>query len=249
MDVREILITDPAGLLEEELEMLEEELATGGYDASYRKQCSTLIEQERHARRVAHEKAKAAAEGSAANPVGAPVPKAVPQPALSVPTATKPNAAHLPHDVSPSVLVSPQNLSPYNEVELTKKTPRETIAADLSAIRRSDKRKSLFRDYLKNQPLIDEPFLDANLSLFDDWELSAILDHIRLSEPFLEKYLSSLAADRVAITQLFSEEFFMRHFGVLKPQLVLQKGKNPWRRKEDRSKKLDTFLRLKGVHF
>ena len=34
-----------------------------------------------------------------------------------------------------------------------------------------------------------------------------------------------------------------------KAQLVLQKGKNPWRSKENRSKKLDTFLRLKGVHF
>ena len=119
----------------------------------------------------------------------------------------------------------------------------------MAAIRRSDKSKSLFREYLRNQPLIDEAFLDANLSFFDDWEISALLDHLRLSEPFLEKYFSSLNADRIATTQLFSEEFFMRHFASFKAQLVLQKGKNPWRSKENRSKKLDTFLRLKGVHF
>ncbi len=238
MDVREILRSDASGLLEEELEMLEEELAAGDYDAAYRRECATLIESERHAREVARAKAKAVvAEGDG---TGGKVPGAV---------ATSGAKAQIPHDVSPSVTVAAASLSPYNTVNMPQKTPYETVSADVAAIRRSDKRKSLFREYLRKQPLIDEAFLDVHLSLFDEWEMGAILDHIKLSEAFLEKYLSALNANKVATTQLFSEEFYMKHYSALDAKLVLLKGKNPWKSKEQRSRKLDTFLRLKGVHF
>ena len=230
MDIREVRRTDAENLLDEELEMLEDELTTGDYDAFYRKECEQLILDERHSRKVAHQKAKVVSEGASRSKVNL-------------------ADAQLPHGLSSSVMVAPENLSPFNKTEEIAKTPFEIVSSDVAAIRRSDKSKSLFREYLRNQPLIDEAFLDANLSFFDDWEISALLDHLRLSEPFLEKYFSSLNADRIATTQLFSEEFFMRHFASFKAQLVLQKGKNPWRSKENRSKKLDTFLRLKGVHF
>ena len=234
MDVREILRGDAAGLLDEELEMLEEELAAGDYDVSYRKECALLIESERHAREVARVKAKAAvATGNDGQKA-------------AVPSGVK---AQIPHDVSPSVTVAASSLSPYNTLNMPQKTPYETVSADVVAIRRSDKRKSLFREYLRQQPLIDEAFLDAHLSFFDEWEMGAIIDHIKLSEAFLEKYLGALDADKVATTQLFSEEFFMKHYAALDAKLVLLKGKNPWRSKEQRSRKLDTFLRLKGVHF
>lgn len=245
MDVREILRSDAAGLLEEELEMLEEELATGDYDSVYRTECAKLIEDERHTRKVAQTKAKAAVttgggpDGMAPKPIGEGSRKAV---------TTSSAKVQIPHDVSPSVTVSADSLSPYNTVNMPKKTPYETVSADVAAIRRSEKRKSMFREYLRKQPLIDEAFLDAHLSFFDDWEMGAILDHIKLSEAFLEKYLSALDADKVATTQQFSEEFFMKHYSAFDAKLVLLKGKNAWRSKEQRSRKLDTFLRLKGVH-
>ena len=197
MDIREVLRTDAENLLDEELEMLEDELTTGDYDAFYRKECEQLILDERHSRKVAHQKAKVVSEGASRSKVNL-------------------ADAQLPHGLSSSVMVAPENLSPFNKTEEIAKTPFEIVSSDVAAIRRSDKSKSLFREYLRNQPLIDEAFLNA---------------------------------DRIATTQLFSEEFFMRHFASFKAQLVLQKGKNPWRSKENRSKKLDTFLRLKGVHF
>ncbi len=68
-----------------------------------------------------------------------------------------------------------------------------------------------------------------------------------LSEAFLEKYFAELDAEKIARYQTFSEAFFIKHFAKLDPSLVLEKGKNEWRRKENRSTQLDVFLRLKGV--
>ena len=68
-----------------------------------------------------------------------------------------------------------------------------------------------------------------------------------LSEDFLDKYFSSLDADKIAHYQLFSEKFFIRHYAQMDAEIVLTKGKNEWRKKENRSSQLDVFLRLKGV--
>ena len=53
--------------------------------------------------------------------------------------------------------------------------------------------------------------------------------------------------DKIARYQLFSEGFFMKHYAQLDVNIVLGHGKNEWRKKENRSKQLDVFLRLKGV--
>ena len=69
----------------------------------------------------------------------------------------------------------------------------------------------------------------------------------QLGEPFLEKYFGALDHDKIARYQLFSEAFFMKHYAQMDATIVLQHGKNEWRKKENRSKQLDVFLRLKGV--
>ena len=148
-----------------------------------------------------------------------------------------------------SALVSTDSLSPFNDVKVPEKSPFEVVSADIAVIRRAEKRKSLFREYLVKQPLLDEGLVDDYFSFFDEWEMGAILDGRQMSEEFLDKYFDSLDADCIARKQLFSEEFFMKHFNGMNADLVLNKGKNPWRAKGARSSKLDTFLRLKGVRF
>ena len=182
-----------------------------------------LIENERHVRKVARMKAEKieVARGS---------------------------ESITPDIVLPGSTVSPiEELSPYNKVEESAKTPYETVLADVQVMRRSERYKTLFREYIRKQPLIDERFVDAHLSLFNEWETNALLDCMEFSEEFLGKYLATLDARKVATTQTFSEEFFMRHFGSFDAETVLTKGKNEWRAKDKRSRKLDTFLRLKGV--
>ena len=68
-----------------------------------------------------------------------------------------------------------------------------------------------------------------------------------MPEEFLEKYFGALNKDKIARYQCFSESFFMKHYSQLDATVVLTKGKNEWRKKENRSKQLDVFLRLKGV--
>ena len=232
MDIRSILHDGIGQLLDEELEMLKQELALGECEASYREECQLLIAAEQKKRRIAKGKASAVVGGEAAQeaPGGTGKPK-------------------LPSDVAGGVLVPAERLSPFNEVSIPEKTPFEIVSADVSVIRKAEKRKSLFREYVKGQPLLDEQLVDAHFSFFDDWELGVLLDCIQFSEAFLEKYLAALDCDRVARKQLFSEDFFMRHYTELDAESVLKKGKNPWRGKEDRSGKLDMFLRLKGVRF
>ena len=55
----------------------------------------------------------------------------------------------------------------------------------------------------------------------------------------MEKYFSSLNAEKIARYQLFSEKFFIKHFSQFDAEIVLTKGKNEWRKKEKRSAQLD----------
>ena len=125
----------------------------------------------------------------------------------------------------------------------------EQFRADLNAMRLSDKYKSSFRTYIVNHDEFDESFVDTHFSMFEPWETEAIVSELALSEQFLEKYFSVLDKDRIARYQLFSESFYQKHFSDFDAETVLKKGKNEWRKKENRSKQFAVFLRLKGVQY
>ena len=125
----------------------------------------------------------------------------------------------------------------------------QQFKADLGAMRLSEKYKSRFRTYIKTHADFNESFIDANFNLFEEWEMEAILSELALSETFLEKYFSVLDKDKIARYQLFSESFYQKHFPEFDAETVLKKGKNEWRKKENRSKQFAVFLRLKGVQF
>lgn len=107
--------------------------------------------------------------------------------------------------------------------------------------------KTCFKQYLTDHPDVNEAFIDQNIVFFMPMELSAILMNHESRRAFLEKYFASLDAEKIARYQLFSEKFFIRHFSQLDAETVLTKGKNDWRKKENRSAQLDVFLRLKGI--
>jgi len=107
--------------------------------------------------------------------------------------------------------------------------------------------KTNFKKLITEQDFIDSSFVEKHYSFFEAWEINAILSVKQMDEEFLEKYFGVLDHDKIARYQLFSENFFMKHFAQLDHTIVLQRGKNQWRKKEKRSKQLDVFLRLKGV--
>ena len=152
-------------------------------------------------------------------------------------------------DAIPSnMLVDPDKLVPGATPK--EKTPQERLADlthALQQMRTANNYKTRFREYLSSHPEIDEAFVDQHIALFQPTELEIILMTKQLSEAFLEKYFSSLDADKIARYQLFSEKFFIRHYAQMDVDTVLTKGKNDWRKKENRSSQLDVVLRLKGV--
>ena len=125
----------------------------------------------------------------------------------------------------------------------------EQFKADLNAMRLSSAYKSSFRTYIKSHAEFDESFIDCNFTLFNTHETEMIISEMHMSETFLDKYFSVLDKDKIARYQLFSESFFKKHFAELNAETVLTKGRNEWRKKENRSKQLDVFLRLKGIAF
>ncbi len=125
----------------------------------------------------------------------------------------------------------------------------EQLRTDLNAMRLSDKYKSSFRNYIKSHTEFNESFVDRNFSLFEEYEIEAILSELEMSEAFLEKYFSVLDKDKIARYQLFSESFYQKHFSDFDAETVLKKGRNEWRRKENRSKQFAVFLRLKGITY
>ena len=152
-------------------------------------------------------------------------------------------------DVIPAnILVDPDKLVPG--VKPKEKTPQERLAEfthALQQMRTAGNYKTRFKQYLADHPEIDETFIDQHIALFQPTELESIVMTMPLSEDFLDKYFASLDADKIARYQLFSEKFFIRHYAQMDAEIVLTKGKNDWRKKENRSSQLDVFLRLKGV--
>ena len=150
--------------------------------------------------------------------------------------------------IPPNILVDPDKLVPGAKPK--EKTPQERLnelTHALNQMRTATNYKTRFKQYLANHPEIDEGFIDQNIAVFQPGELESILMVMPLSEDFLDKYFSSLDADKIARYQLFSEKFFIRHYAQMDAEIVLTKGKNDWRKKENRSTQLDVFLRLKGV--
>ena len=126
-------------------------------------------------------------------------------------------------------------------------TNEQIIFDDIKAMRESSSYKKNFKDYVVKKKEIDAVFIDKNYSFFKSWELDAIIMVKQMGDSFLEKYFDVLDHNKIARYQEFSESFFIKHYADLDVDIVLEHGKNVWRRKENRSKQLDVFLRLKGV--
>lgn len=126
-------------------------------------------------------------------------------------------------------------------------TSAEKIECEIKMLREQKYYKSMFKKYVKDNAEIDADFLEKHFLLFTQWEIDAIVSVKQLGEDFLEKYFATLDHEKIARYQLFSESFFMKHFAEMDAIIVLEHGKNQWRKKENRSRQLDVFLRLKGV--
>ena len=146
-----------------------------------------------------------------------------------------------------NVFVDKEKLTPGAAKPMTENERMAQITHDIAQIRTASNYKTRFKQYLADHPDVNEAFIDQNIALFMPLELDAILMTMSLSEAFLEKYFTSLDAEKIARYQLFSEKFFIKHFSQLDAEIVLAKGKNDWRKKENRSAQLDVFLRLKGI--
>lgn len=144
------------------------------------------------------------------------------------------------------------------EMDISKVAPKEANPAmempqdqrlflDITNMRDDSSYKTKFKKRIQDADFVDAAFIEKHFSVFKEWELNAILSVKQLGEPFLEKYFGALDHDKIARYQLFSEAFFMKHYAQMDATIVLLHGKNEWRKKENRSKQLDVFLRLKGV--
>ena len=218
MDILKILEESGKDLYLEDLEFFETELATGDhYDAVYRAKCTSKIKELRAW--------------------------------LSAPKESDNQKKKSSKNAAPKGLVmgigdvAPKEANP----SVASMSPAEIIASDINAMRLLDSYKSSFKSYVKKKDEIDANFIDLHYSMFKPWELDAIISVKQMPEDFLEKYFGALDHDKIARYQQFSEGFFMKHFSQMDADIVLNHGKNEWRKKENRSKQLDVFLRLKGV--
>ena len=138
--------------------------------------------------------------------------------------------------------LAPKEASPVMDM-----SQEQLLFLDIARMRGGSSYKTRFKKRIRDAAFVDAAFIEKHFSFFKEWELNAILSVKQLGEPFLEKYFGALDHDKIARYQYFSEAFFMKHFSQMDYTIVLQHGKNEWRKKENRSKQLDVFLRLKGV--
>lgn len=218
MDILTTLRMQGQNLLMEDLEFFEVELAAGEYDEVYVHNCRKEIE----SIRLAHE--QKAFENRKKKPAENEKPKR-------------------------SVLIELDKLTPQGVTSPADlMTDTERIMQEIRQIRKiQGSHIENFSEYVKTQPLLTEELIDANFTFFDKAEMDVIIIEKPLSERFIEKYFTALDLKTVAQHQQYSEQFFMKHFSKLDVSIVLANSKNAWHKKENRSKELDVFLRLKGV--
>ena len=211
---------DYRNLYLEDLDFFESELATGSYSRDYRKKTQAMISAARSWMSM----------GS--KPFSYKEKKVI-------------DAADSPLNVEIDDLKPDENNS--NDSMLHKYSREQIVAKNLKTMRNHSTYKSDLIEYIKNNSDIDSKFIDENISIFRKIELDTILSVRQMDEDFLEKYFDLFDSETISRYQCFSETFFMKHFGKLDTNVVLKNGCNEWRKKEKRSKKLNTFLRLKGV--
>lgn len=219
MDILKILEDSGKDLYLEDLDFFETELATGGhYDAAYQAQCRSKINELR-----------AWLSGDAAED-------------------EKPQDKKKDGKTPAGIVVDIGDLAPKDSNPVAASlTPEQIIFKDITAMREVGSYKTNFKKYVTGKAEIDASFVDTHYSFFQPWELDAIISMKQMGEEFLEKYFGAIDHDKIARYQQFSEAFFMKHFSQMDFCIVLEHGKNEWRKKENRSKQLDVFLRLKGV--
>lgn len=224
MDILKILKESGEELYPDDLDFFETELDTGGnYDDEYQKECRKIIYSLR--------KWSKGKQDNHDTPVS--------------------SERHGDREESGAGVfvnlsdVAPSELNPA----LSSMTPVQLLLRELGEMRDTDGYKDKFKKYVTDKPEIDEKFIETHYSFFTKWEIDALLSAKQFSEEFLEKYFGALDSDKIARYQKFSESFYMKHFSDLDAAVVLKQGKNEWRKKANRSKQLDVFLRLKGITF
>ena len=146
------------------------------------------------------------------------------------------------------ILINPSDLiEGYKDPREQLFTVEEQIKYDIETMRNKTDYNSLFRDYFTNSSDLNEDMISRLFNFFNSWELDELLIYKSFSEEFLEKFFTDLNHTQIAKYQHFSENFFMKHFEDLNYNIVLKHGVNDWKKKENRSHRLDVFLRLKGV--
>lgn len=160
---------------------------------------------------------------------------------------TTADAPQTPKDKRKGVEIDIFELAPKEANPAMNISEEQRLFLDITKMRDDSSYKTKFKKRIQYADFVDAAFVEKHFSFFKEWELNAILSVKPMGEPFLEKYFGALDRDKIARYQLFSEAFFMKHFSQMDYTIVLQHGKNDWRKKENRSKQLDVFLRLKGV--
>lgn len=243
MEILKILQESANDLIPEDLDFFETELATGGhYDVAYQAQCRSKIKQ---IRKWMSGEASSPNEDVPENGEGIFIIDGQEQPADQ---EEKPKGKKDKKPVSKGIVMGVGDVVPEGAgPAMPRLTPAQQVQSDVKSLRDRTDYKSAFKKYAKASAIIDADFLDKNFAIFDSWEMDAIVSVKQLGEEFLEKYFGAIDHDKIARYQFFSESFFMKHFAQMDASIVLENGKNEWRKKENRSKQLDVFLRLKGV--
>lgn len=220
MDILKILKEQSSQIYPEDLDFFETELATGDYSAAYIKEAREKITAVR--KRLTGESD----------------------------TNKKKNSNKIETSCSGGVFLGLGDVAPKDANPAARgMSSKQLLFSDIQAIRKDSAYKTRFKKFVAENEKIDADFLDENYGFFEEWEMNAIVSVKQLGEPFLEKYFGAIDHDKISRYQLFSEAFFMKHFSQMDAKIVLEQGKNNWRKKENRSKQLDVFLRLKGIKY
>lgn len=116
----------------------------------------------------------------------------------------------------------------------------------IEQVRNAKSYKANFIKIITNNP-INETYVENNFSFFKVVEINELLKIMKFSEKFLENHINLLNCKNIAQYQIFSETFFMKHFGKLNYKIVFKNNQNSWILPENRSSKLTVFLKLKGI--
>ena len=144
-----------------------------------------------------------------------------------------------------TVIMSPEEIK--NRLDKNTLSPEDKFFHDLEIARMMNNGVQVVEENI-SENILDGEFFINHLNKFTGFEVFKILELVKLTEKQIEALFNVVPYGAIESTQVISEDFFIKHFEEIDVESLKKNKVTNWIvDPTQRSKKIEIFLKMKGV--